>query len=389
MDQRKVTQISTTDAAKTMAPPAVLRKLASEAGIEINGQEPWDIRINDPQCYERILAKGSLGLGEAYVDGLWDCDALDEFFCRALKAELDKKIGALAKIKLLGEVMRYRLFNLQSNKRAFQVGEQHYDIGNDVFESMLDPLMTYTCGYWEKATSLNEAQEHKLDLICRKLKLKPGEHLLDIGSGWGSLAYYAAKHYGVKVLGITVSKEQLQLAEVRCAGLPVRFKLMDYRDLDGQFDKIASVGMFEHVGAKNYNTFFDVVARVLKKEGIFLLHTIGLPVAASHTDPWIDKYIFPNGQLPSAKQIAAAVEDHMVIEDWHNFGPDYDRTLMAWWHNFNRAWPTLKEKYGARFYRMWRYYLLQSAGFFRSGEGQLWQIVLQHRHHPGVYRSVR
>jgi cyclopropane-fatty-acyl-phospholipid synthase len=226
-------------------------------------------------------------------------------------------------------------------------------------------------------------------MICRKLKLQPGEKLLDIGCGWGSLARFAAERYGVEVTGVTVSQEQLDLARERCRGLPVNFILQDYRDLEGRFDKIASVGMFEHVGPKNYETYFSKAEHLLAPDGIFLLHTIGVAHTTRGTDPWIDKYIFPNGKLPSIREIAGAVEGHFIIEDWHNFGQDYDRTLMAWWHRFDQAWPKLEPRYNQRFYRMWKYYLLCCAGFFRSRQGQLWQIVLTHPQKEQMYRSIR
>jgi cyclopropane-fatty-acyl-phospholipid synthase len=369
--------------------PAIVRDLAAEAGITINGDAPWDIQVFDAETYRRVLTRGSLGLGEAYMDGLWDCDRLDEFFHRLLRIDADERIGGWIRVRLLGEILRHSLFNLQSSQRAFQVGEQHYDIGNDVFEAMLDPTMSYSCAYWHDAVSLRDAQLKKLDLICRKLELQPGERLLEIGCGWGGLARFAAERYGVEVVGITVSKEQQKLAQARCAGLPVSIELMDYRDLDARFDKVVSVGMFEHVGPKNYAVYFDTAARVLKDEGLFLLHTIGSAATAPKTDAWIDKYIFPNGKLPSAREIATAVENRFLIEDWHNFGPDYDRTLMAWWERFQIAWPFLEARYGKRFYRMWKYYLLSCAGFFRARQGQLWQVVLSKRERPGVYRSVR
>jgi len=370
-------------------PPAMLQRLVAEAGIRFNGSAPWDIQIHDKRAYRMILSNGSLGFGEAYMDGLWDCERLDELFHRLLAVDIDEKLGGWARLRLLGEIVRHRLFNLQSSGRAFQVGEQHYDIGNDVFEAMLDPTMSYSCGYWEQATDLNQAQLAKLDLICRKLQLKPGERVLEIGCGWGSLARYAAEHYGVEVFGITVSREQRQFAMDRSAGLPVTIELMDYRNLSGQFDKAVSVGMFEHVGQKNYAAYFDVAQRTLKDDGLFLLHTIGSHVTTTRVDPWIDKYIFPNGKLPSARELTAAVEQRFVIEDWHNFGQDYDRTLMAWWENFNRAWPRLKERYDPRFFRMWKYYLMSCAGFFRARQGLLWQLVLSKRQRHAVYRSVR
>jgi cyclopropane-fatty-acyl-phospholipid synthase len=370
-------------------PPAVLQDLVAEAGVRFNGDAPWDIQVLDERVYQMVLAKGSLGFGEAYMDGLWECERLDLLFHRLLNVDADEKLGGWAKIRLLGEILRHRLFNLQSTRRAFQVGKEHYDIGNDVFEAMLDPTMSYSCAYWHEAADLEEAQRNKLDLICRKLELQPGERLLEIGCGWGGLARFAAEHYGVEVVGVTVSKEQQKLARERCADLPVTIELRDYRDLSGRFDKAVSVGMFEHVGPKNYAIYFDTVRRLLKDEGLFLLHTIGNYVTSPKTDAWIDKYIFPNGKLPSAKELASVVEGRFLIEDWHNFGTDYDRTLMAWWANFERAWPRLEARYGERFYRMWKYYLMCCAGFFRSRQGQLWQLVLGKRHRQGVYRSVR
>lgn len=370
-------------------PPDVIRSLTVQAGISINGDAPWDIQIFDERVYQRILAKGSLGFGEAYMDGMWECERLDQMFHRLLSANVEDKIDNGSWLRLLGEILRHSLFNLQSSQRAFQVGEQHYDIGNDVFEAMLDPTMSYSCAYWHDAAGLRDAQQKKLDMICRKLELQRGERLLEIGCGWGGLARFAAEHYGVEVVGITVSKEQQKLARERCAGLPVSIELMDYRDLADKFDKIVSVGMFEHVGQKNYTTYFDTVHRTLKDDGLFLLHTIGNAVTSPKTDAWIDKYIFPNGKLPSAREVSSALERRFLIEDWHNFGSDYDHTLMAWWENFETAWPFLEKKYGKRFYRMWKYYLLSCAGFFRSRQGQLWQLVLSKPEKGGVYRSVR
>lgn len=370
-------------------PPEVLRELIALAGIRFNGDAPADIQVHDEELYHRILTKGSLGFGEAYMDGLWDTQALDQLFHRLLRADVDEKLVGRARLRLLGEMLRHRLFNLQSSRRAFQVGEQHYDIGNDVFEAMLDPTMSYSCGYWQDAETLEQAQLSKLDMICRKLELKPGERLLEIGCGWGGLAQFAARNYGVEVTGVTVSREQQQLARERCAGLPISIELMDYRDIDGRFEKVVSVGMFEHVGQKNYPIYFDTVRRVLKEDGLFLLHTIGSHCTITSTDAWMDKYIFPNGKLPSARELSTALERRFLIEDWHNFGPDYDRTLMAWWDNFDRAWPQLSERYSERFYRMWKYYLLSCAGFFRSRQGQLWQLVLSKRERARMYRSVR
>jgi cyclopropane-fatty-acyl-phospholipid synthase len=367
----------------------VLVDLAAQADVQFNGRRAWDIQVRDARVFSRILARGSLGFGESYMDGHWDCHALDQLFDRLLSADIDRKLGGIARLRLLAEILRERVFNLQSEARAYEVGERHYDIGNDVFEAMLDPTMSYSCAYWRDAETLAQAQFEKLDMICRKLELRSGDRVLEIGCGWGGLARHAAAHYGAEVTGITVSKAQQRLAIERCAGLPVSIELTDYRRMRGQFDKIVSVGMFEHVGTKNYPVYFDTVRRLLRDDGLFLLHTIGNHRTTPYVDPWIDRYIFPNGKLPSASEIAAVVDGRFLVEDWHNFGQDYDRTLMAWWTRFDRAWPTLSGRYDRRFYRMWRYYLLSCAGFFRSRQGQLWQLVLAKRTRRSVYRSLR
>lgn len=373
------------------APPASIARLLDLAQVGVNGQQPWDFQVHNPRMYSRALAQGTLGLGESYMDGDWDCAALDELFTRLMRVDVDTQLAGFAKVRLLMEALRHRVMNLQAPHRAFQVGERHYDVGNDVFEHMLDSRLIYSCAYWERAQNLEQAQSDKLEMICRKLQLEPGMTLLDVGCGWGGLARYAAERHGVSVLGITVSKEQLALARERShgSGLPLTFELTDYRNLQGRFDRIVSVGMFEHVGPKNYPVYFDKVHELLAPEGVFLLHTIGSHVTAAATDAWIDRYVFPNGKLPSAREMANSLEGRFLIEDWHNFGADYDRTLMAWWHNFDRAWGQLRERYDQRFYRLWKYYLLSCAGFFRSRQGQLWQLVLTRRDRQAVYRSVR
>lgn len=349
------------------------RTLLDEAGIVINGKEPGDIRVNNADFFKRVLREGSVGLGESYMDGWWDCDRLDLFFTRILQAGLENKIPH--HLKDILRILAARLFNLQTRKRAWIVGKEHYDLGNDLFTRMLDPFMQYSCGYWKEATDLESAQQAKLRMICEKLRLQPGMRLLDIGCGWGGLAEFAARYYGASVTGVTISREQQALAQARCAGLDVNILLQDYRDLHEQFDRIVSVGMFEHVGPKNYAVYFDVVDRNLKPEGIFLLHTIGSNATDTNVDPWINKYIFPNGCLPSVQHIARASEPHFVMEDWHNFGPDYDKTLMAWYQRFLASWPDIAENYTPRFKRMFTYYLNACAGAFRARDIQLWQVV--------------
>ncbi len=369
-----------------MKAKTAVESLLSWADIRIGGNRPWDIKVHDERFYQRVLSGGSLALGESYMDGWWDCDVLDGFFTRIFTAELEKKVRSWS---LLIPYIKAHLLNLQSRARAFQIGEAHYDIGNDLYEAMLDKRMTYTCGYWSDAKTLDEAQEAKLDLVCKKIGLKKGDHVLDIGCGWGSFARFAAENYGATVTGITVSKEQMALAQERCKGLPVTIRLQDYRDVDERFDHIISLGMFEHVGYKNYRTYMQVAHRCLKDGGLFLLHTIGGNMSVKTTDPWIEKYIFTNSMLPSIAQIATAVEGLFVMEDWHNFGSDYDKTLMAWFKNIDRAWEKLKSNYDERFYRMWKFYLLACAGSFRARKNQLWQIVLSKKGVSGGYASIR
>lgn len=352
----------------------IIKGLFTLAGVAVNGDQPWDITIHDLRFYRRALKEQALGLGESYMDGWWDCPALDQFFHRILSAKLQEKVKGNWKIKL--DILKSRLFNLQSGKRAYQVGEQHYDIGNDLYRRMLDKRMIYTCAYWKKARTLDQAQEAKLDLVCRKINLKKGMTVLELGCGWGTFARYAAEKYGAKVTAVTVSREQVDLGRELCRGLPVEIKLEDYRRVTGKYDRVVSIGIMEHVGYKNYRTYMETVDRTLKDDGIAFVHTIGQNESESTVNSWTVRYIFPNSMLPSIAQLGKAMEGIFIMEDWHNFGPDYDKTLMAWHANFEKSWPELKEKYGDRFYRMWRYYLLSSAGGFRARFNQLWQIVM-------------
>lgn len=365
----------------------IAQELLGHAGITINGQHPWDLQTKHNEVISRIIKGGAIALGESFMDGEWDADELDEFFSKVLRAKLDSHVKKSP--TLIWNLFLARFTNMQTKSRARIVGEKHYDIGNDLYERMLDKRMVYTCGYWKDAHSLDEAQETKLDLVCKKIGLKQGDKVLDIGCGWGSFAKFAAEKYGAIITGITVSKEQAELARQRCQGLPVTILLEDYRNIDQRFDHVISLGMFEHVGYKNYRTYMEVVAKNLKDDGLFLLHTIGGNQSVTTTDPWINKYIFPNSMLPSPSQITDAIEGLFIMEDWHNFGPDYDKTLMAWWNNFNTHWHEISEKYGERFYRMWKYYLLSCAGSFRSRRNQLWQIVLSKNGVPGGYESIR
>jgi cyclopropane-fatty-acyl-phospholipid synthase len=359
---------------------STVRELLNLAGIEIDGPDPWDIQVCEPRFYARVLRDSSLGLGESYMDGWWNAGSIDEVVAHILKARLDKKVKRNWKMGVAA--LQARLFNRQSRARAFEVGEEHYDLGNDLYTAMLDQRLTYSCAYWKNAATLDEAQEAKLDLVCRKIGLRPGMQVLDIGCGWGSFARFAAERYGVRVLGVTVSKEQVALGMQLCKGLPVELRLQDYREVQGKFDAVVSIGSLEHIGYKNYSTFMRVVDRTLKNDGIALIHTIGGNESIVTGEPWTDKYIFPNGMLPSIAQLGASMETLFSMEDWHNLGPHYDHTLMAWHANFENGWPALKQHYSERFHRMWRYYLLSSAGSFRVRNQQLWQIVITHQGTP-------
>ncbi len=363
-----------------------IEALLEGSGITINGDAPYDVKVNNEDLYKRILSQGTLGLGEAYMDGWWDSENLDEVIARALKIDFGEKIKNW---KLIFPFFVAVLSNVGRKSRAFNIGEKHYDAGNDLYEKMLGERLVYTCGYWKNAENLDEAQEHKLDLVCKKLGFKPGMRVLDIGCGWGSFAKFAAEKYEVEVVGITVSKNQAELARKLCEGLPVEIRLQDYRDIDEEFDRVVSLGMFEHVGYKNYKTYMKVVRKCLSDDGLFLLHTIGGNASVVSGDPWMEKYIFPGGMLPSIKQIGESFENIFVMEDWHNFGYDYYTTLMAWYRNFDNNWDEIKDNYDERFYRMWKFYLLFCAGAFKARHTQLWQIVLSKDGVEGGYNSIR
>ena len=374
---------------KTNKSKDTVKKILSLADIKINGKNPWDIKVHNENFYKRILSGGSLAFGESYMDGWWDCEKLDELFNHFLRAKLEKKIKQNS--RLFFSIVSANLFNFQRISRAFNIGEKHYDIGNDLFKIMLDKRMVYSCGYWKNVNTLNQAQEAKFELICKKIGLKKGDNILEIGCGWGGFLKYASEKYGVSGVGLTVSKEQTKFAKELCENLPIKILLQDYRSkINGApFDYIISIGMFEHVGMKNYEEFMQIVHKNLKDDGLFLLHTIGNNQSRTIADPWIDKYIFPGGMLPSIKQVGESIEDLFVMEDWHNFGPDYDKTLMAWHNNFTKNWNKIKKNYDERFYKMWEYYLLLCAGSFRARKNQLWQIILSKKGVLGGYNSIR
>ena len=357
----------------------VVRELFASAGVGVEGKQPGDILVKDPAFYGRLLREASIGLGESYMDGWWECDALDLFIEKLLRIDIKKKIEGSFRLKLL--TLQALVTNMQSRARAKIVAEKHYDLGNDLYEVMLDERMVYTCGYWKNAKTLGEAQEHKLELICKKAHIKAGMRVLDLGCGFGGFANYAAEKHGCEVVGITVSTEQQKWGSgvAKRKGLPVEIRLQDYRAAHGKFDAVVSIGMLEHVGWKNHRNLMEVVHRCLHSDGIAVLHTIGSNESQRHGIPFFEKHLFPNAASPSLAQLGKAMENLLVVEDLHNIGPDYRPTLLAWWKNFEAGYSTLdKRKYDERFYRMWRFYLLSAAGAVAARESQLWHLVLTH-----------
>jgi cyclopropane-fatty-acyl-phospholipid synthase len=350
-----------------------VRGLLERADVQVGGTRPHDIQVHDPAFYVRALRDGRLGVGESYMDGQWDSPAVDECTAKMLGAELDQRVQNWRTVVYAAAA---RAVNLQSPRRAFQAAERHYDIGNDLYRAMLGETLSYTCAYWKNAANLDDAQRAKLELVCRKARLEPGMRVLELGCGWGTFAKHAAEHHGVHVTGYTVSREQVELGRALCAGLPVELRLADYRTATGRYDAVVSIGMMEHVGEKNHRAFMATMDRCLEPGGVAFVHTIGANRSERIIDGWFEKYLFPNALIPSLAQIGRAMEGLFVCEDVHNIGPNYDRTLMAWHENFERAWPDLRATYGERFRRMWRYYLLSCAGGFRARFLQLYQVVM-------------
>lgn len=367
-----------------------LERLMPE-GMQLNGPGPCDPQILDPRAVWKVLLHGSLGAGEAYMDGWWDVADLQGMMAYLMESGKSDKFSQLWHVH---RVIRRSLMNLQSHARAHIVAKAHYDIHDGLYRRMLDSSMTYTCGYWPHAHTLEEAQRAKLDLVCRKLGLKPGDRVLDIGCGFGSFAFHAATYYGASVVGVSLSEGQSRVARERCAGLPIEIRIQDYRHVDdGPFDHIASIGMFEAVGSKNFKTFMRQVRKLLKPGGRCVLHTIGTDLPYPSQDAWYDKYIFPNGELPSFSSIEAASHALLRRLDFHEFDTmDYPRTLRIWYDNFVAAWPDIQKlhiRFDDRFFRMWEYYLLVVAAAFQVRRMLLWQFVFCRQGDSQDYVPVR
>ena len=355
----------------------IVRNLAAEIGITIDGSCPWDVQVHDDRFYRCVLTGGSLGLGESYMKAWWDCEDLIELHSRIAESDAEEKTNRSWRARL--KSWQAHLINLQSPQRAPIVARRHYDVTVDHYRNMTDGWVTLSCGYWKDADTLAQAQDAKLDLICRKLGLHRNHRVLDIGCGFGSFSRFAALRYGCSVTAINISAQQVQAARALCQGLPVTIHHCDYRDIprllqvNGHYDRVVSVEMFEHVGPRNHRTYMEIAHRSLADGGLFLLQTAGANVASYENDHWFDKYVFPNAVVPSVHQIGDAIAGLFVLEDWHNFGLDYVRTFSAWFEQFDRTWTTSRDD---EFYRMWKYYLLAGAGGFKARRRQLWQLLL-------------
>lgn len=360
-------------------------------GVALNGVKSSDVKIKNEKIYSKLPT--SLAIGEAYMEGWWDCDRLDDLFFRICKHNLDTKFHSSPYDFLRKAFIKFS--NLQTRIRSLKVAEVHYNLGNEFYQKMLGPSMAYTCAYWKDAKTLDEAQFDKFNLICRKLDIKQGDKVLELGCGFGTFAKFAAENCGCHVVAVNISEEQVKFGRKACKGLPVEIFQCDYRDHNvynpqhKRFDKVVSIGLLEHVGYKNYRTMMELIRENLKEDGLCLLHTIGKNVTDHFVDPWISKYIFPNSILPSLQLLTRAVEGLFVVEDLHNFGAYYDKTLMEWHNNFIENWSGIKSNFNEEFFRMWNYYLLSCAGAFRARTLQLWQFVLSPHGVLGGYDSVR
>jgi cyclopropane-fatty-acyl-phospholipid synthase len=347
---------------------ARVRDLLARAGVAVDGGRPWDIRVANPAFYRRALDGGSLAVGEAYADGWWEAERLDEFFHRVFKAGLHER---LAPSPWSGwRSLAGRLFGRRGRTHAPEA------LGSDVFRAMLGRRMSGACAYWKDARALDDADEAALELACRKLELKAGMSVLDMGSGWGAFARYAAERHGVSVVGVDISQERVQLARELCKGLPVALRVQDYEEVRGRFDRVVSLGLMEHAGAGSCRAVMAAAARCLKADGVALIHTAARNRAAGPRERWPAAGVLLEDGAPALSRLAAAAEGLFVIEDVHNLGTHYAPTLLAWHENLARRWPGLSGRYGDRLYRTLTFGLLSTAGRFRARQGQLYQIVM-------------
>jgi cyclopropane-fatty-acyl-phospholipid synthase len=350
----------------------IVKNLFKKANIELDK----DIIIHDKSTYRDIIIKGSLGLGESFMKKKWDSPQLDVFIAKILRAGSQSNL-------ILGALIHFRnwvkssFLNLQNQKYAPDLAETHYNAGNYLFKSFLDSNMIYTCGYFKNTTDLKQAQLNKIKIVGSKLNLQPGESVLDIGCGWGGTARIISETFDVEVTGVTDSVEMVKYANKHNSSEKVQFINSDYRNIKGKYNKIYNVGFLEAVGPKNYRAFMELVNNLLYDNGVFLTHTIGGMHSVNSGDPWLDKYIFPHGVLPSKDQIKKAISNLFDIRDFEAFGKYYATTLSKWSNNLNKNWHTIQDKFDnpEEFRRMMDFYFQSCKAAFQSKIIDLWQYV--------------
>lgn len=352
---------------------------------------PITVRVRDSRLYGRLVAQGSLALGESYADGWWDVEGerLQELFSVLFANNVDRLFNGGFLPRIIGRVRSWRL-GINRARAAHDDIRVHYDLSNEFFAQMLDKTMTYSCGYAAtESDSLEQMQQNKLKRIAAKLQLQRGGTLLDIGCGWGGLLTYVGENFPeVQGVGITLSEEQYEFARrrLREKGLQdrMRVQLLDFRDLAGSFDFVVSVGMFEHVGLPSYGDFFQAVRRVLQPTGTALLHTIGVEEEPRRLqDPWIERYIFPGSRLPRLEELVrGAREGDLAVGHIENWRPHYALTLRHWRKNFKEGWSAITKlgrSFDGRFFRVWDFYLQVCEACFIDSTVELYQVMLSPR----------
>lgn len=359
--------------------PNISMRLWTGEEISTPGSRPIGcVELRSRRALLGLLRSPSVGLGECYSKGLVEVHGNFLAVTNEVMAALTRRKSG----QYYGPKVRSILHaaKVNSKRKSRHNVHHHYDLGNDFYRLWLDERMVYTCAYFEEPTAtLDEAQTAKLEHVCRKLKLQPGQTVIDAGCGWGALAMYMAEHYGVRVIAYNVSPEQIEYARAQAAarglGDQVRFLQEDYRDIDTGCDAFVSIGMLEHVGLANYGRLGALIQRCLKPDGFGLIHSIGRSHPAI-ADPWITKYIFPGGYIPSLGEMTRVFEPYRFsILDVENLRPHYARTCALWLENFEAAAGRIAESYGDEFVRMWRLYLAGSSAGFKSGTLQLFQIL--------------
>lgn len=358
----------------------IISNLLEKMDIQVGGNRAWDIQIHSPDFARRVMTMGGLGLGDSYIEGDWDANSVDSFINHILRARLDKEIKSFG---MSISSLKSRFHSLAKGQKPWKFQDVLRNLPNEFFEAILGTNMSFTSGYWAAgAKTLEEAQQARRDMTCKKLNLKQGMRLLDAGSGWGGFSAFAAEHYGVECVCISSFKGQHEWASQHYAHLPIEFVQNESLMLDGMFDCIVSIDRFEHLPQKNYRVYLEMGDRILEEDGLLLLQSTGKNERRLNGKHWFDTHILQNNSLPTIAQIAGATNGLFVMEDMHNFGSDYDKTLMAWYQNFEAAWPALQKQYkfDEKLYRTWKYYLLSSAGAYRANDLQQWQCIFSKQH---------